>query len=431
MKEIRRQIAAANDIDLVVAECHYKGDCPGTCPKCEAEVRELEQALERRRLAGKAVSLLGISAGLLATAPEEAMAEAAESEKEMDLRDTVAVKDGAQEGWELAGKVAPAPALVRRVVDGEGKVLEGVTVAVDGMPVVVCTTDLTGQFVAYGVPEEKGLVLSCPGKEAVRVSGRSGLSLVPVVMRVMPEGGTGEMAGDFPVLAERRVVDGNGDPLAGAAVRVKGKKAVRALTGSDGMFSLRVPKGTELEVSYVGLEPERFTVGRETGKDGWFALLVPEGTEIEVSYVGLEPERFTVGRETPEVDLVLKEEPALMGEMEVAEVVQPAPVIKRDTFFAGGIQVRKIPEGSVMVQGVVVDGEGQPLRGAEILQFGKGKEELVDRTDEAGRFGAPVVLRRKRFKVAKEGYRARVVKAVEDEEKGFLWLRVVLEREER
>ena len=381
MKEIRRQIAAANDIDLVVAECHYKGDCPGTCPKCEAEVRELEQALERRRLAGKAVSLLGISAGLLATAPEEAMAEAAESEKEMDLRDTVVVKDGAQEGWELAGKVAPAPALVRRVVDGEGKVLEGVTVAVDGVPVVVCTTDLTGQFVAYGVPEEKWLVLSCPGKEAVRVSGRSGLSLVPVVMREMPEGATGEMAGDFPVLAERRVVE-----------------------GSEGMV---------------------------TGKDGWFALLVPEGTEIEVSYVGLEPERFTVGRETPEVDLVLKEKPALMGEMEVAEVVQPAPVIKRDTFFAGGIQVRKIPEGSVMVQGVVVDGEGQPLRGAEILQFGKGKEELVDRTDEAGRFGAPVVLRRKRFKVAKEGYRARVVKAVEDEEKGFLWLRVVLEWEER
>ena len=115
MKEIRRQIAAANDIDLVVAECHYKGDCPGTCPKCEAEVRELEQALERRRLAGKAVSLLGISAGLLATAPEEAMAEAAESEKEMDLRDTVAVMAGALVGGELAGKVAPAPALVRHV----------------------------------------------------------------------------------------------------------------------------------------------------------------------------------------------------------------------------------------------------------------------------------------------------------------------------
>ena len=262
MKEIRRQIAAANDIDLVVAECHYKGDCPGTCPKCEAEVRELEQALERRRLAGKTVSLLGISAGLLATAPEEVVAETAASEKEMDLRDTVAVKDGAQEGWELAGKVAPAPALVRRVVDGEGKVLEGVTVAVDGVPVVVCTTDLRGEFVAYGVPEEKWLVLSCPGKEAVRVSGRSGLSPVPVVMREMPEGGTGEMAGDFPVLAERRVVDGNGEPLAGAAVRVAGEGTEGTVTGKDGWFALLVPEGTEIEVLYVGLEPERFTVGR-------------------------------------------------------------------------------------------------------------------------------------------------------------------------
>lgn len=120
-----------------------------------------------------------------------------------------------------------------------------------------------------------------------------------------------------------------------------------------------------------------------------------------------------------------------MGEMEVAEVVQPAPVIEKHTVIAGGIQVREIPEGSLMVQGVVVDEEGQPLRGAEILQFGKGKEELVDQTDGEGRFGAPVVLRRKRFKVAKEGYRARVVKAEKDEEKGFVWLRVVLEPEGR
>lgn len=398
MKEIRRQIAAANDIDWVVAECHYKGDCLGTCPKCEAEVRELEQALERRRLAGKTVSLLGISAGLLATAPEEVVAETAASGAAVAVRDVTEGEDSLRVERELAGKVSPALALMRRVVDVEGKPLDGVTVAVDGVPVVVCTTDLTGQFMAFGVPEEKWLVLSCPGKEAVRVSGRSGLSLVPVVMREMPADGTGEEAGPIPVLAERRVVDGNGEPLAGAEVRVAGE----------------------------GME------GTVTGKDGWFALLVPEGTEIEVSYVGLEPERFTVGRETPEVDLVLKEEPALMGEMEVAEVVQPAPVIEKHTVIAGGIQVREIPEGSLMVQGVVVDEEGQPLRGAEILQLGKGKEEeLVDQTDGEGRFGAPVVLRRKRFKVAKEGYRARVVKAEKDEEKGFVWLRVVLEPERR
>ena len=65
LKEIRRQIAEANDIEYVVEECQYKGDCLGTCPKCEAEVRYLEQQLYQRQLLGKAVVLAGISAGLL------------------------------------------------------------------------------------------------------------------------------------------------------------------------------------------------------------------------------------------------------------------------------------------------------------------------------------------------------------------------------
>ena len=43
LKEIRRQIAVANDIEFATSECRYKGDCLGTCPKCEAEVRYLEQ----------------------------------------------------------------------------------------------------------------------------------------------------------------------------------------------------------------------------------------------------------------------------------------------------------------------------------------------------------------------------------------------------
>lgn len=68
LKEIRRQIAEANDIELITSECQYQGDCLGTCPKCESEVRYLEQQLERKRLAGKAVSLLGISAGVITMA---------------------------------------------------------------------------------------------------------------------------------------------------------------------------------------------------------------------------------------------------------------------------------------------------------------------------------------------------------------------------
>ena len=64
LKEIRRQIAEANDIEYVVEECQYKGDCLGTCPKCEAEVRYLEQQLHHRQLLGKAVVLAGVSVGM-------------------------------------------------------------------------------------------------------------------------------------------------------------------------------------------------------------------------------------------------------------------------------------------------------------------------------------------------------------------------------
>ena len=64
LKEIRRQIAEANDIEYVVVECQYKGECLGTCPKCEAEVRYLEQQLHQRQLLGKAVVLAGVSVGM-------------------------------------------------------------------------------------------------------------------------------------------------------------------------------------------------------------------------------------------------------------------------------------------------------------------------------------------------------------------------------
>lgn len=66
LKEIRRQIAEANDIEFVTSECRYQGDCAGTCPKCEAEVRYLEMQLSARRIAGKAIAFAGISAAVLA-----------------------------------------------------------------------------------------------------------------------------------------------------------------------------------------------------------------------------------------------------------------------------------------------------------------------------------------------------------------------------
>ena len=65
LKEIRKQIAEENDIELVVSECTYQGDCKGTCPKCEAEVRYLERELEKRQRMGKAAVFAGMSLGTL------------------------------------------------------------------------------------------------------------------------------------------------------------------------------------------------------------------------------------------------------------------------------------------------------------------------------------------------------------------------------
>ena len=61
LKEIRQKIADENDIPFVVSECKYKGDCKGTCPKCEAELAYLEKELLKRKKAGKQVMVAGLA----------------------------------------------------------------------------------------------------------------------------------------------------------------------------------------------------------------------------------------------------------------------------------------------------------------------------------------------------------------------------------
>lgn len=68
LKEIRKQIAAENDIELITSECTHKGDCAGTCPKCEAEVRYLERELEKRQRLGKVAVFAGLSLGTIVAA---------------------------------------------------------------------------------------------------------------------------------------------------------------------------------------------------------------------------------------------------------------------------------------------------------------------------------------------------------------------------
>ena len=67
LKLVRKQIADANGIPYEITPCPHDGSqCPGTCPKCESEVRYIERELSLRRAAGKAVSLVGLSLGISA-----------------------------------------------------------------------------------------------------------------------------------------------------------------------------------------------------------------------------------------------------------------------------------------------------------------------------------------------------------------------------
>ena len=65
LKDIRKKIAEANDIAYITSECKYQGECSGTCPKCEAEVRYLEEELAKRKNLGKIVVVAGIAATLV------------------------------------------------------------------------------------------------------------------------------------------------------------------------------------------------------------------------------------------------------------------------------------------------------------------------------------------------------------------------------
>lgn len=64
LKGIRKEIAQANDIDYNPVECTHEGDCAGTCPACESEMRWLERQLRLRHSLGKAVIVAGLSLAL-------------------------------------------------------------------------------------------------------------------------------------------------------------------------------------------------------------------------------------------------------------------------------------------------------------------------------------------------------------------------------
>ena len=59
LKTIRAEIARQNGIPWETEECTFEGECRGACPRCEAETRQWEEALAKRRRQHRRVTLRG------------------------------------------------------------------------------------------------------------------------------------------------------------------------------------------------------------------------------------------------------------------------------------------------------------------------------------------------------------------------------------
>ena len=171
LKGIRQKIADANGISYQPKECHHKGDCTGTCPACEEEIRYLERELKARKGNGFGMKVAGIAAGICATViPMTAAAQSVKPDSTAN-RPVHTAKKGDVKVVDLSNGCA-SPVVVRgMIIDEENKEpVIGASVVIDGTNKGV-VTNVDGQF-ALKLPPDTSLVISyigCKDKK-VRVS---------------------------------------------------------------------------------------------------------------------------------------------------------------------------------------------------------------------------------------------------------------------
>ena len=168
LKDIRQQIADANGISYQPKECQHKGDCAGTCPACEEEIRYLERELKARKGNGFGMKVAGIAAGICATVmPMTAAAQGVKSDSTAN-RPIHTAKKGDVKVVHLSDSCA-SPVVVRGMVIGsdDKEPVIGASVVIDGTNKGVAT-NVDGQF-ALKVPPDTSLVISYIGYKTKKV----------------------------------------------------------------------------------------------------------------------------------------------------------------------------------------------------------------------------------------------------------------------
>ena len=168
LKDIRQQIADANGISYQPKECHHKGDCAGTCPACEEEIRYLERELKARKGNGFGMKVAGIAAGICATVmPMTAAAQTVKPDSTAN-RPVHTAKKGNVKVVHLSDGCA-SPVVVRGMVisSDDKEPLIGVSVLIEGTNKGVAT-NVDGQF-ALKLPPDTSLVISYIGYKTKKV----------------------------------------------------------------------------------------------------------------------------------------------------------------------------------------------------------------------------------------------------------------------
>ena len=155
LRQIRQNIANANSIEYTPAECTYQGECSGTCPRCESEMRYIERQLRLRGALGKAVVVAGLTLSATSLTPMQAQTQQVH---------TVAQKQIDVPLVDAAPNDTTAIIVRGTVIDQDDKgPLIGVTVLLDGTKHGTAT-DIDGKF-AIRIPRDSKLVFKYLGYE--------------------------------------------------------------------------------------------------------------------------------------------------------------------------------------------------------------------------------------------------------------------------
>ena len=120
LKDVRQKIANENGISYQPEECHHKGECTGTCPGCEKEIRYLEEQLKNKQHSGLGLKVAGIAAGVCVTVLPMAAMVQTESKTSSDLQ-AKTIKNDSIRAVDLTNGHPDAVLLRGQVLDKETK----------------------------------------------------------------------------------------------------------------------------------------------------------------------------------------------------------------------------------------------------------------------------------------------------------------------